>query len=358
MNFYLNTLGTLPISLEEPYTVSWTAPSNIALVKYWGKHGKQLPCNPSLSFSLKESTTTTRITFTPSKSLKVFLNFQGQENEKFRERLEKFFSGLSEVTHFFKNVEIDIESSNTFPHSAGIASSASSMASIALCVSSLIYHVTEMEVDDSFYRLSSYFARLGSGSASRSVYGKYSIWGHTNILASNDEYAVQYKEYDPVFLELCDAILIVSDREKRISSSVGHALMSKNPFAEIRYANAQKNIAKILDSMKKGNMVEFFSIVEQEAMELHAMMMVSNPPYFLFDPNTIHIINRMKEFREQNSLSVGYTIDAGPNIHFLYLDRDKKVVLPFVEELRQYCQDGKVIFDRLGVGPVKNAIQG
>ncbi len=356
MNFYLNTLGTLPIALEKPYSVSWTAPSNIALIKYWGKHGKQLPCNPSLSFSLKESATTTRISFSPHKTLKVSLNFQGQENEKFRERLEKFFSSLGEITHFFKNMEINIESSNTFPHSTGIASSASSLASIALGVSSLIYHVTEKEMDESFYRLSSFFARLGSGSASRSVYGHYSVWGHTHVLASNDEYAVQYKEADSIFGELCDAILIVSDQEKRISSSVGHNLMNKNPYADIRYLNAQKNISKILDAMKKGDVDLFFFIIEQEAMELHAMMMLSNPPYLLLDPNTIHLINKIKEFRTQTNLPVGYTIDAGPNVHFLYFSRDKEAVLPFVEELRQFCQNGKVILDSLGAGPVMNTV--
>ncbi|WP_320052872.1 hypothetical protein [uncultured Acetobacteroides sp.] len=357
MNFYLNTLGELPISLEEPFTVNWTAPSNIALVKYWGKHGKQLPCNPSLSFSLRESTTTTRISFSPNKSLKVALNFQGQENEKFRERLERFFAGLGEVTHFFRHMEIDIESTNTFPHSAGVASSASSLASIALCVSSLIYHATEKEMDDGFYRLASYFARLGSGSASRSVYGRYSIWGHTSILSSNDEYAMEFKDYDPLFAELSDAILIVSDREKRISSTVGHSVMNVNPYADTRYLNAQKNVLKIIDAMKKGDLLRFFAIVEQEALEVHAMMMVANPPHLLFEPNTIEIINRIKEFKERTALPVGYTIDTGPNVHLLYFDRDKEKVMPFIEELRQFCQGGKIIFDGLGVGPVRNRIE-
>lgn len=357
MNFYLNILGELPIGLNEPFTVCWTAPSNIALVKYWGKHGKQLPCNPSLSFSLNESTTTTRITFSPQKQLKVLLNFQGQENEKFRNRLEKFFSSLGEVTHFFKNMEIDIESTNTFPHSVGVGSSASSLASIALCVSSLIYHVTETKMDDGFYRLASYFARLGSGSASRSVYGKYSIWGHTSILSSNDEYAIEYKDYNPIFTELRDAILIVSDRDKRISSLVGHSIMSVNPYADIRYSNAQKNVLKIIDAMKKGDLERFFSIVEQEALEVHAMMMVSNPPHLLLEPNSIEIINRIKNFRECTNLNVGYTIDTGPNVHFLYFDRDKEKVLPFIEELRQFCQNKKVIFDGLGKGPVMEIVE-
>lgn len=349
-------LGELPISLEEPFTVSWTAPSNVALVKYWGKHAKQLPCNPSLSFSLKESTSTTRITFSPQRSLTVALNFQGKENEKFRERLEKFFAGLGEVTHFFKNMEIDIECSNTFPQSVGVASSSSQLASISLCVASLIYHVTEKSIDDGFYRLASYFARLGSGSASRSVYGRYSIWGHTSILSSNDEYAIEYKDYDGIFKELCDAIFIVSDKEKRISSTVGHSIMNVNPYAEIRYSNAQKNVLKLIDSMKKGNVEQFFSIIEQEALEVHAMMMVSDPPHLLFEPNTIEIINRIKDFRERTGLSVGYTIDTGPNVHFLYFDRDKDQVLPFVEELRQFCHDRRVVLDTLGDGPQINAI--
>lgn len=354
MNFYLNTLSFLPINLAEPFTVSWTAPSNIALVKYWGKHGKQLPCNASLSFSLRESRTTTKIVFTPAKELKVSLDFEGAENEKFRERLEKFFKGLGEVTHFFKSIDICISSSNTFPHSAGIASSASSLASIALCVSSLIYHVTQKDVDDGFYKLASYFARLGSGSAARSVFGGYSVWGHTNILASNDEFAVPFKSYDPIFHDIQDAILLISESEKRIGSSIGHNLMSKNPFADIRYANAQKNLNKLADTMKTGNLKQFFEVIEQEALELHAMMMVSNPPYLLLEPNSILIINRIKEFRESTGLNLGFTIDAGPNIHLLYFEKDKEEVLPFIESLRQYCEKGRIIFDGLGNGPVIN----
>lgn len=356
MNFYLNTLSFLPITLAEPFTVSWTAPSNIALVKYWGKHGKQLPCNPSLSFSLRESTTSTTIVFTPAKELKVSLDFEGKENEKFRERLEKFFKGLGEVTHFFKSIDIRISSSNTFPHSAGVASSASSLASIALCVSSLIYHVTQKEMDEGFFKLASYFARLGSGSAARSVFGGYSIWGHTNILASNDEFAVPFKSYDPIFQEIRDAILLVSEAEKRIGSTVGHNLMAKNPFADIRYANAQKNLNRLVESMKSGNLIQFFEVIEQEALELHAMMMVSTPPYLLLEPNTVLIINKIRDFRASTGLNLGFTIDAGPNIHLIYFERDKELVLPFIESLRQYCECGRIIFDGLGDGPFTNDV--
>lgn len=351
MNFYLNTLSSLPITMAEPFTVTWTAPSNIALVKYWGKHGKQLPCNPSLSFALKESTTSTTITFSPSKELKVWLEFEGEKNEAFRARIERFFKGLGEVTHFFKNLDIRISSSNTFPHSAGIASSASSLASVALCVSSLIYRLTEKEVDDNFYRLASYFARLGSGSAARSVYGGYCVWGHTSLLSSNDEFGVQHKQYNPIFNEMNDAIILVSESEKRISSSIGHQLMNKNPFAEIRYANAHKNLSKIVDAMKTGNLSLFFNTVEQEALELHAMMMVSEPPYLLFEPNTLEVIYKIREFRQQKGIDLGFTIDAGPNIHLLYLQRDEADVVPFIESLRKYCERGNIIFDRIGDGP-------
>ncbi|MBC7885694.1 MAG: diphosphomevalonate decarboxylase, partial [Saprospiraceae bacterium] len=116
----------------------WQSPSNIAIIKYWGKHGRQLPNNPSVSFTLTTAATQTCIEWTDfNKFGRVELTFtlEGKENPGFSARIEKFLDSLvDEYFPFLKEVSLQIDSSNSFPHSSGIASSASGMSALALCL--------------------------------------------------------------------------------------------------------------------------------------------------------------------------------------------------------------------------------
>ena len=122
---------------------AWRAPSNIALIKYWGKHGNQQPCNPSLSITLKNATTTTVFRAekkeandkTDSVNLKYFFN--NLRNNPFEARIAKHFAELTSEMPFLAEYDFHAESSNTFPYAAGIASSASSMAAVALFLTEL-----------------------------------------------------------------------------------------------------------------------------------------------------------------------------------------------------------------------------
>lgn len=126
--------------------------------------------------------------------------------------------------------------------------------------------------------------------------------------------------------------------------------MLEHPFKEQRFKNARRNLKKILESIKEEDLKEFFVIVEKEAMEIHSLMMTSNPSFILMEPNTLKIINEIKNFRSKTGLNLGFTLDAGPNVHFLYCDKDKKVVENFIkEQLKPYCND--IIYDCVGVGP-------
>ena len=340
--------------------VSWRCPSNIALIKYWGKHGEQLPRNASISFTLNNAHTDTTMKYEMGRSagkpiVKKF-SFEGKEQEDFRLRIEKYFQHLSGRIPFLKEIELEISSTNSFPHSSGIASSASSMGALALGLCSIEQELFgQLSDKEEFFGRASYIARLGSGSASRSVFPYLAAWGqHDLIEGSDDEFAVPFDEVDEVFKTFHNDILIVSDEKKSVSSSAGHQLMENNVFAPARYEQAKTRMNDLLESLKTGNLEVFGKIVEDEAMTLHALMMCSDPSYVLLEPGTLSIIKKIRSFRKETNIPVYFSLDAGPNIHLMFPDRHKQSVKEWQNNaLRAHCVNGLIIEDQVGQGPKK-----
>ncbi|WP_034918599.1 diphosphomevalonate decarboxylase [Gillisia sp. CAL575] len=343
--------------------VTWQSPSNIALVKYWGKKENQIPANPSISFTLNNCRTVTSLEFTLRKDSEkkgdVFdfdFYFEGQKKEDFKPKIYTFFERIDKYCPYLKEYHLIINSENTFPHSSGIASSASGMSALALCVMSLEKQLSPSISEDYFYKKASFLARLGSGSACRSVKGKLVVWGdHVNIAESSNLYGVEYSnEVHEVFENYQDTILLVDKGEKKVSSSVGHNLMHNHPFAEERFKQAHKNLDALKDIFNTGDLNNFIEIVESEALTLHAMMMSSNPYFILMKPNTLEIINAIWAFREATGLPVCFTLDAGANVHVLYPEKNKKEIFQFIEDkLLVYCEKNQFISDSVGLGSKK-----
>lgn len=337
--------------------VGWKSPSNIALVKYWGKKDGQIPSNASLSFTLSKSLTETIVEFSPASGEDFKLEFflDGESNEKFAKKTSDYFKSLTNTFPFINQLDFKIHSKNTFPHSAGIASSASGMSAIALCLCEIERkYFDDFSSEEKFFKRASYFARLGSGSACRSVYGGLVSWGEIegSRNTSNMFGSKLMKNIDPVFEDFHDSILIVDAAQKRVSSSVGHGLMNSNPFSKGRFVQAEQNIQRLLKVIDSGNLKEFVKIVESEALTLHSMMMTSDPYFLLMKPNTISIIEKIWEFREETEIQVCFTLDAGPNIHLLYPDENKNEVRSFIDsELMQFTANNTVIHDMVGKGP-------
>src|SRR5699024_5300254 len=171
---------TAPILPSGEY--SSRAPSNIALIKYWGKYDVQLPQNPSLSFTLSRCCTETHLQFTPkspreTQSLDFDVFFDGQKAPHFKPKIATFFERIVDYVPFIRDYTFLIKTSNTFPHSSGIASSASGMAALAHTILQMEKAIYPELSDDYFYKKISLLARLGSGSAARSVLGPIMIWG-------------------------------------------------------------------------------------------------------------------------------------------------------------------------------------
>ncbi|HET8574156.1 MAG TPA: hypothetical protein VFL76_09815 [Edaphocola sp.] len=324
-------------------------PSNIALVKYWGKHGNQLPCNASLSMTLSRAHTEVKLYYTEKKGKDAQLEylFEGQPNEAFGQRVLRYAQRQPVFADLLYNFDLRFESKNSFPHSAGIASSASAFAAIA----AILLKASPASDTDDFIRLASRLARLGSGSACRSFYGPFAQWGYLEgINGSSDEFAVPVTDIHDNFKQLRDTILIVEDEPKKVSSSVGHGLMKHHPFARSRFAQANDHCMKMISVLKNGDFEAFISITEREALSLHAMMMTSGNYYLLIKPDTVRIIEQVFQFREATGLPLCFTLDAGPNVHLLYPESVRDKVRPFLEHYLQQYGLKSVIDDQAGVG--------
>jgi diphosphomevalonate decarboxylase len=337
----------------------WSAPSNIALVKYWGKKDHQIPANPSVSFTLNACKTITKLAFAKKINTGNFsfdLLFEGKPKEDFKPKIQKFLERIEIYMPFLKDYHFTIDTENTFPHSSGIASSASGMAALAMNLMSLEKALNPEMTEEYFYQKASLLARLGSGSACRSIKGSVVVWGNqANIKGSSDLFGVEYPyAIHDNFKDFQDTILLVDKGEKQVSSTVGHDLMHNHPYAERRFAQAHENLDQLIPIFENGNLTEFIKIVESEALTLHAMMMTSMPYFILMKPNTLQIINAIWKFRNETAIPVCFTLDAGANVHALYPKNVKEKVLQFIkDELVGYCQNGQYLCDQIGIGAVQ-----
>lgn len=333
-------------------TASWRSPSNIALVKYWGKFAQQLPANPSISFTLSTSSTDTILSWEPATNGgHVEVIFEGEPAPHFAPKIEQYFERIAQWLPFFKDYNYRIETTNTFPHSSGIASSASGMSALAMCTVTM---AKKLGVEFNNERqMASNMARLGSGSASRSVYGPMAVWGkHDEIEGSSDDFAIPYTHINPVYETYQDYILLVDKGQKKVSSTAGHDLMKRHPYAKTRFMHAHANLSELTMYLTNGDLMEFGGLVESEALTLHAMMMTSRPYFMLFKPNTISIIEKVWAFRKDTKTPVHFTLDAGANVHLLFPESAKQSVDDFVRnDLIGFCKQGEYLCDHVGHGP-------
>ncbi len=340
--------------------VCWQAPSNIALIKYWGKKEIQIPRNPSLSFTLTACATRTSVGFSlrtdHSSDYSIDFYFEGEKKEDFLPKINTFLKRAQPYLPFLSTYHFEIRSENTFPHSSGIASSASSMAALAICFVDIERQLLGLPEEALDHTKASFIARLGSGSACRSVQGKIVEWGvHEETNGSSDLYGIDWEEEaHEIFKTYHDTILLIDQGEKQVSSTVGHGLMEDHTYAERRFSQAHEHLSQLQEALRSGDLESFTTLVELEALTLHAMMLTSNPSFILMKPNTLKVIRRLQHFRETSGLHPCFTLDAGANVHILYPDSEREEVYQFIKnELVGYCENGGYICDMVGNGAKK-----
>lgn len=330
-------------------TVSESCPSNIALIKYWGKYDHQIPANPSISYTLNHCKTNTTLEFFANEPFSVQTFLAGNEEIKFAEKIEKYFKNIEQYLPWILQGKYIIRTENTFPHSSGIASSASGFGAIAKCLMKLDETFSGKDSEEESLRKASFLARLGSGSACRSLYNGLVVWGESQVKGSSDLFAVQYPndEIHDIFKNFNDWVLLIHEGQKSVSSTVGHGLMNTNPYAERRFQEARENFGPMKEILANGDMESFIKLVEHEALTLHAMMMMSDPAFILMKTGTLEVINRIWDFRRITGLPLFFTLDAGANVHLLFPnDLEQNKIEDFInQELLPFTQKNGVVKD-------------
>lgn len=332
------------------FSVAWSSPSNIAIVKYWGKLPGQIPASPSVSMTLDQCRTNTEMAIQKG-PFSVDFSFEGNQEAKFAERIKRYLTELSSRMPWINDYSFVIKSENSFPHSTGIASSASAFSALALCLTSIQNQITPLS-EITFYKEASLLARLGSGSACRSIYPGFAAWGQdeTNETFS-DHYATPIK-HDSRLSKLVDTIIVISQKEKRVSSSKGHSLMTNHPYAEARFLQARHSFRDSIQAIANGNIDLFNDITISEGLTLHSLMLSSTPPFMLFEPETVTIINLLLALKSRNETPFTFTLDAGPNIHLIYDESDSSYMNEnVIFKIKNLFPGILFINDKMGGGP-------
>lgn len=326
--------------IEGPTLIKAEAPSNIALVKYWGKFDGQIPMNPSVSFTLSQSKSITSAEIKKkdheNDKLSFSFYFDGDHKPEFEPKIQKFLENILPYSPFINNLDFIFDSTNTFPHSSGIASSASGFAALAKIIIQLEKQLsTDSHTDEYWRKKTSFLARIGSGSAARSIEGPVTLWGeHPKIHNSSNLYAVKPDiKLHPNFHHFQDSIVLVEKGQKKVSSSAGHQLMDAHLFKEQRKKQAFENSQKIIKILENGDIDAFIEMVESEALGLHALMMTSTPNYLLMQPETLKIIHEIRNYRNQTGSKLCFTLDAGANVHVLFPKKETNSVKNFLNSI-------------------------
>jgi len=302
-------------------TATALAHPNIAFIKYWGNRDNilRLPVNGSISMNLDGLYTRTSISFQPSLPFDQLIS-NGHEITG---------TGLNRVAYILDIVRgmadmherAEIVSENNFPSGAGIASSASAFAALALAGSKAAgLNLTEPEL--------SRLARRGSGSASRSIPGGFVEWQ----VGTTDDDSFAFSIAPAEHWKLVDCIAIVSASHKKTGSTEGHAIAPTSPLQAARVADTPRRLDLCRNAILNKDFEAFASIVELDSDIMHSVMMTSTPALHYWKPASLAVMNAVRQWRS-DGLQACYTVDAGANVHVICLEAEASKVDKLLREL-------------------------
>ena len=287
---------------------------NIAFIKYWGNANSRLrlPSNSSLSMNLGSLVTTTTVSANTKTQYDV-LSINGiQQTGEAVNRLQAYLNFVRQM--YACSEFINVKSSNNFPMAVGIASSASAYAALAKALD----HFFKLDLEE---KEISALARLGSGSACRSIPGGFCEWEKGRSHASS--YAVTIASEN--HWDLYDCILVISQDPKKVSSTQGHSLADSSPLQSVRVHDTLRRLAICRDAVLKRDFEKLAYIIELDSNMMHAVMMTSDPPIMYWQPTSIAIMHTVKALRQKGT-ACAYTMDAGANVHVICTVTDLPVV--------------------------------
>jgi len=304
--------------------------SNIALIKYWGR---SLDHDPNLNIPSNDSVSMTKYGLTQGMHLQTHttIDFSDAHEEDIAILEGKVLIGrkmeriLKVVDPLRKYANIDwkfkMMSKNDFPTQAGLASSASGFAALTIAT------VNALGVDFSREEISTY-ARLGSGSATRSIHGGFVHWRKGN----SHETSFAEQICGPHEFSMNAVIAIIHEGKKDVTSDVGHESAHTSPFNKVRIERSQEQVKDIKKAILDDDFSKVGKIAEESSKYMHAVMMTSSPPLFYWHPDTMRLVKSIQEMRK-GSLECYFTIDAGPNVHCLCRLEDVYELQKMLEEM-------------------------
>jgi diphosphomevalonate decarboxylase len=295
-------------------TATAIAHPNIAFIKYWGNCEPQtrIPANGSISMNLGGLETRTTVTFDTSLNSEILVLNGQRVNGASLERASHFLDrvrGMAGTKEFAR-----IQSENNFPMGAGIASSASAFAALALAAST----AAGLNLDEAAL---SRLARTGSGSACRSIPGGFVEW----LADGCDPDSGAVSIASPQHWDLCDCVAIISRAHKPTGSTEGHALAHTSPLQKARVDGAPQRLSQCRNAILARDFEAFAEVTELDNNLMHAVMMTSKPQLLYWQPTTIAVIKAVQNWRAAG-LAACYTVDAGPNVHVICERADQEQV--------------------------------
>lgn len=310
------------------------AHSNIAFIKYWGRidEGLRLPTNGSISMNLSNLFTTTTVEFAEGFHEDDCLVDNAADTQA-SARISQHLDRVRKMAG--SSLKARVVSNNNFPTGTGLSSSASGFAALTVAsVAAMGLHLSEREL--------SILARLGSGSASRSIPEGFVEWVKGNTNESSFSQTIYSKDH----WDIVDFVVIVSEEKKDIATSEGQKRVESSIFFQNRLDHIQGKIVKCKEYISQREFSSFGKLMEMEALELHAIMITSWPSLIYWLPQSLYVMRSVKKWREEG-LEVYFTVNTGQDVHIICQAKDKDVIASKIDTLKGIL---KVIPNTASVG--------
>lgn len=311
------------------------AHANIALIKYWGKRDEKLalPMNSSLSLTLDCFYTETEVVFDKNIDGDVFYLNGDIQDKSSTNKISRFLDLFRDAAKI--NTSAEVKSVNYVPTAAGLASSASGFAALA-AAANIASGLNLNKRDLSIY------ARQGSGSATRSIYGGFVEWQKGT--SSDDSYAIPI---DDANWDIGMIIVIVNSDKKEVSSREGMKRTVKtSPFYKGWVESIEEDLEGIKGAIKNRNLEHMGIIAERNALKMHGTMLGANPPFSYWEPGTIVAMEIVRKLRKEG-VPCYFTMDAGPNVKIICRLSQSDIIK---ERLKQRFEDEQIIITGPGPG--------
>ena len=312
------------------------AHTNFALIKYWGKRNEllNLPAVGSISITLQEMFTVSSLKY-DAKLKRDIIEINGKTAPPGEaQRVSKFIDLFRKMAGI--EIPVKVVSRNNFPTGAGLASSASAFASLALAADQAL----QLNLPKS--KLSE-LARRGSGSAARSVYGGFVEMRMGKKSDGSDAFAVPLAEKD--YWDIRVLIAITSDQQKEIGSTHGMTMTAAtSPYYSQWVMTNRADLKDMKHAIKNKDFNKLGELSEFSCLKMHAVALSTNPGLIYWNSATIDCMHAIRKLRKQN-IPAYFTIDAGPQVKVICLNEDIPQIL---SQLKKVAGVKRIIASSLG----------